>query len=178
MLDVVNENDIIIGSDTRDNIHKNGLIHREIGVWVFNDRGEVALQKRTITKKAHPGCWQDSTSGHVESGDDYLESAVRELEEETGIIAKQEDLIPIEKFFIGRELEKDGNNNHFEFIYAYKFKDGIDNLRVEEREAEEIKWWNIDDILNANEELKKQFVPYLFSEIILNTLRKVKELIK
>ncbi len=176
MLDVVNEKDEVIGADTRENIHENGLIHREIAIWVFNDKGEVLLQKRSMTKKSHPGCWSDSAAGHVESGDSYLESAIGELEEETGIIAKENELIELEKVLVGGDIIKDGKNNHFEFIYAYKFKDEIDNLRAEKDEADEIKWWNIDELLNVDENLKKQFVPYFFSDVIQDTLKKVKQL--
>lgn len=177
MLDIVNEKDEVIGQDTRENIHKNGLIHREMGIWVFNDKGEVILQKRSMTKKHHPGCWSDSAAGHVESGDSYLVTAIRELKEETGIDAKENELIEIDKVLVGKDdFLKDGLNNHFEIIYAYKFKEGIDKLKIENGEAEELRWWNIDELLNADENLKKQFVPYIFSFMIIATLKKVKEL--
>ncbi len=36
ILNIVNENDEVVGEDTRENIHKKGLLHREINVFVIN----------------------------------------------------------------------------------------------------------------------------------------------
>ena len=54
-------------------------------VLVFNSRGEIFLQKRSMTKDREPGKWDSSSSGHVDSGEDYDACAVRELREEIGL---------------------------------------------------------------------------------------------
>ena len=38
-----------------------------------------------MSKDTHPGCWDSSCSGHVDHGEEYDLSAVRELREELGI---------------------------------------------------------------------------------------------
>lgn len=86
LFDIVNEKDEVIGHATRAEVHGNpNLIHRSISVAVFNSRGELFLQKRSATKDTDPLKWTISCSGHVNSGDDYKNSAVRELKEELGI---------------------------------------------------------------------------------------------
>jgi isopentenyldiphosphate isomerase len=52
---------------------------------VFNVKGEVFLQKRSMKKDRQPGLWDSSASGHLASGEDYDTSAVRELQEEIGL---------------------------------------------------------------------------------------------
>ena len=46
------------------------------------------MQKRSLRKNSFPGCYDVSSAGHIKAGDDYLESALRELSEELGIVAK------------------------------------------------------------------------------------------
>lgn len=84
--DVVNERDEVIGRAPRREVHARGLLHRAIHVLVFNARGEVFLQKRSLTKDTAPGLWDSSTSGHVDAGEDYDPCAVRELREEIGLV--------------------------------------------------------------------------------------------
>jgi isopentenyldiphosphate isomerase len=85
MFDVVNERDEVIGRQTRRDVHRLGLLHRAVHVLVFNSRREVFLQKRSMKKDRQPGLWDSSTSGHVDSGEDYDACAVRELHEELGL---------------------------------------------------------------------------------------------
>ena len=70
----------------RSEVHRLGLLHRAVHVLVFNSRGEIFLQKRSMTKDREPGKWDSSSSGHVDSGEDYDACAVRELREEIGLI--------------------------------------------------------------------------------------------
>ena len=85
IFDVVNERDEVVGQNTRREVHARGLLHRAIHVLVFNEGGEIFLQKRSMTKDREPGKWDSSSSGHVDSGEDYDACAVREVREEIGL---------------------------------------------------------------------------------------------
>ena len=85
IFDVVNERDEIIGRETRREVHRTGLKHRAVHVFVFNSRGEIFLQKRSMTKDSSPGLWDSSASGHLDCGEDYDACAMRELREEIGL---------------------------------------------------------------------------------------------
>jgi isopentenyldiphosphate isomerase len=85
IFDVVNERDEVIGRATRREVHGTGLTHRAVHVFVFNNRGEVFLQKRSMSKDSSPGLWDSSASGHLDCGEDYDACAVRELREEIGL---------------------------------------------------------------------------------------------
>ena len=85
IFDIVNERDEVIGQRPRREVHQLGLWHRAVHILVFNARGEVFLQKRSMLKDTAKGKWDSSTSGHVDSGEDYDTSAVRELGEEIGL---------------------------------------------------------------------------------------------
>jgi isopentenyldiphosphate isomerase len=85
IFDVVNERDEVIGSKPRSEVHRLGLMHRAVHILVFNARGEVFLQKRSMSKDRQPGLWDSSASGHVDSGETYDTCAVRELREELSL---------------------------------------------------------------------------------------------
>jgi isopentenyldiphosphate isomerase len=112
IFDVVNERDEVVGQNTRGEVHRLGLKHRAVHVLVFNSRGEAFLQKRSMTKDREPGKWDSSSSGHVDSGEDYDACVVRELREEIGLtIAKAPDRL----FKIAAGPETDA-----EFVWVYR----------------------------------------------------------
>jgi len=86
IFDVVDENDEVTGTATRAEVHANRLVHRAVHVFVFNKRGDLLLQKRSMLKDLCPGLWDSSVSGHLDSGESYEAAAMRELGEEMGII--------------------------------------------------------------------------------------------
>src|SRR5512141_2500878 len=85
IFDVVNERDLVVGQQSRSEVHRLGLMHRAVHVLLFNAAGLVFLQKRSMKKDRQPGLWDSSASGHVDSGEDYDACAVRELREELGL---------------------------------------------------------------------------------------------
>jgi isopentenyldiphosphate isomerase len=88
LLDVVDADDRVIGVKTRGEIHAQGLMHRAVHILVFNSGGELFIQKRSMSKDNDPGLWDSSAAGHVDSGEDYYDCAIRELGEELGLTAK------------------------------------------------------------------------------------------
>jgi isopentenyldiphosphate isomerase len=89
IFDVVNERDEVIGQAPRREVHARGLWHRAVHVLVFNARGDIFLQKRSLKKDIAGGKWDSSTSGHVDSGEHYDATAVRELREEIGLVVPE-----------------------------------------------------------------------------------------
>jgi isopentenyl-diphosphate Delta-isomerase len=90
--DIVDANDNVIGRAPRSEVHARKLLHRAVSVFVFNSGGQFLLQKRSATKDEYPGRYTSSASGHVSSGENYDETAPRELEEELGLVAPLEYL--------------------------------------------------------------------------------------
>ncbi len=100
---VVDKNDKITGYHSRYECHHNKqLIHRAVGVVIFNDQGQILLQKRSMDKDTHPGFYTLSTSGHVGKSETYKQAAKRELQEELGI---QSSLTRKKKYLAEREQE-------------------------------------------------------------------------
>jgi len=107
---VVDENDRLLGDAPRGEVHGDNLRHRAVHLFIFNRQGELFLQKRSRWKDRHPLLWDSSAAGHVEAGEDYDETAARELEEELGVKAELTRLVKLPC------REKTG----WEFIWLYR----------------------------------------------------------
>lgn len=137
--DVVNEHDEVVGSATRGEIHSRGLTHRAVHILVFNSKGEVFLQKRSMKKDRCAGLWDSSASGHVDRGESYDETAIRELYEELGAVCKES---PIRLFKI--QANEDTDNEH---VYVYFARcDGPFKINKDEIET---GMWISPESLNA-----------------------------
>ncbi len=112
--DVVNERDEVIGRELRRIVHGKGLWHRAVHVLVFNQAGQIFLQKRSMLKDLSPGLWDSSCSGHLDSGEDYDTAAVRELGEEIGLYPATTP----ERWFRLDACEATG----WEFCWIYRLK--------------------------------------------------------
>lgn len=88
ILEIVDEDNRVTGRATRSQIHKQQLMHRAVHIFLFNTRGELFLQKRSLEKDEFSGYYDSSAAGHVDPGEDYADAALRELEEELGIAAE------------------------------------------------------------------------------------------
>ncbi len=82
---IVNEKNRPLGGTTRAIMRAKRLIHRSTYIMVTDPKERLLLQKRTLTKDIYPGLWEIAAGGVVAYGEGYLESAMRELGEETGI---------------------------------------------------------------------------------------------
>ena len=96
-LDIVDENGEPTGGIVERSIaHRKGIRHRTAHVWLARIRDgkvQVLLQKRSLEKDSHPGCFDMSSGGHIPAGVDYVPSAIRELEEELGVKTGGEELL-------------------------------------------------------------------------------------
>ena len=97
ILDIVDDNGIPTGKTVeRKTAHREGIQHRTAHLWIARKKCgniELLLQKRCMEKDSFPGCYDISSAGHIPAGMDYVPSALRELREELGVTAKEEDLI-------------------------------------------------------------------------------------
>lgn len=85
-LDLVNEQDVVTGTLSRDDIYTQGRRNfRVINAFLVNSRGELWIPRRTAHKRLFPNALDMSVGGHVESGEDYLTCFRRETREELGL---------------------------------------------------------------------------------------------
>jgi len=152
IFDVVNERDEVIGKKPRSEVHRLGLMHRATHVLVFNQHGQVFLQKRSMNKDRQPGLWDSSASGHVDSGEDYDACAVRELREEIGLRVSE---VPERLFKLAASPETDQ-----EHVWVYRCEsEGPFQLHPDEIERGD--WFEREEVTRWMKERPNDFASAL-----------------
>lgn len=148
IFDVVNERDEVVGQAPRSEVHAKKLLHRAVHVLVFNARGQLFLQKRSMLKDTAKGKWDSSSSGHVDSGEDYDPCAVRELREEIGLHLDA----PPERILRIEACAETGQ----EFVWVYRCQsEGPFTLHPEE--IERGGWFTPEEITRWVNERPREF---------------------
>jgi len=136
-IDVVDENDKVVGSASQKEVYKKLLPHRIAHVLVFNEGGEMALQMRSATKGFCPLHRSTTAGGHVQSGETYEQAALREMREEIGTS------IAVEK--IGKDLYIDSGRGLKKFLYTFKASSN-GPFKVDHNEVERVEFFDLDKI--------------------------------
>ncbi len=163
-LDVVTEDGRPTGEVvSRDEAHKNGILHRTAHVWVIRPKDggcDILLQKRSEEKESFPGMFDTSSAGHIPAGDEPKASAIRELAEELGIFAAPEELryagtfrIRYEKEFHGRMFQ----DNEVTWVYVYDAPVEIGNLTLQQSEVSEVRWFDLDAVWDEIHKSRDRF---------------------
>lgn len=103
---LVNESDQEIGIMEKLEAHEKGLLHRAFSIFLVNNKGQILLQQRALSKYHTPGLWTNTCCSHPAPGETIQDAAIRRLNEEMGIS--------------GIEL-----NFLFDFIYYKEFPNGL-----------------------------------------------------
>lgn len=150
IFDVVDDQDEVIDRLPRDEVHRRKLNHRAIHLLVHNAAGQVFLQQRSMQKDTHPGKWDSSVSGHLDSGETYDACVIREAEEEIGLTL---DTTPEKLFKLDSCEETDQ-----EFVWVYRSQaEGPFELHPEEILAGE--WFDPEDISSRVAKSPGDFAP-------------------
>lgn len=132
MLDIVNEADEVVGQTTRSDMHHRSLMHRATHIILINSASQIFMQLRSKTKDTNPGLWDTSAAGHVDAGESYTACAVRELEEELGVVVSIDDLVEVGRL-------PPTFNNGFEFVRIYTCVSD-EPITLEAGEIDDGKW--------------------------------------
>lgn len=146
--DVLNEFGLFTGKiATREECHEKGLWHRAVYGFVFNNNGDVLLQKRSANKKLWPNLWDVTAGGHVLAGEFGTQALIREIKEEIGIEVVEDEV----KYLVGStSINIKGNiiNKHFNECYIVTKDVDISETKLQEEEVSDIRWFTKEEILN------------------------------
>lgn len=144
MLDVVNENDIVLKQMPKKEVHAGKhILHREIGVIIFDENHNVLLQQRSFKKKYFPGTWSVSAVGHVPAGMTPEEAAHMELREELGFDTSLT--------FLEKRMYNSGEHISFGFLFTGIVpKNTI--IKIDKDEVEQAKFVSKEEILQMEQE--------------------------
>ncbi|MFC0180202.1 NUDIX hydrolase YfcD [Thorsellia kenyensis] len=141
-IDLLNPNGVPIGEMTRKVMRENGMLHKATYLIVHNTQNQVLVQKRTLNKDFYPGYWDAAAGGVVQKEEDILLSMKREAEEELGIVD-----IPF--VFHGQFQFSTERQNIIGYLYSCI---STGPFALQATEIDEVKWMNIDDIFDNQQQ--------------------------
>ncbi len=154
--------------------HSDGSFHRTAHVWIIRKKDggsfDVLLQKRSEDKDSFPGYYDISSAGHIPAGSGCIESALRELKEELGIITTGDKLHHMgeyrtvdDRIFYGKRFY----NREISDSFVYCEPTDIDELNLQKEEIESVMWIDHDEALEMirSGELKTCINPEEFEDL-------------
>ena len=172
MVILVDENDREIGIEQKMKAHEEGKLHRAFSIFVFNQRGEMLLQRRTESKYHSGGLWTNTCCSHPRVGESVERAAHRRLTEELGFDCELREL---SQFIYKVELDHGLIEHEFDHVLVGNYEGEV---RPNKDEVSEVKWISTNAL---NEEIKnhpENFTEWFkiafekFSKLSDNTLQK------
>lgn len=134
---LVNEEGETIGKATRRECHSGSKqLHPVIHLHIFNDAGELYLQKRSMNKDIQPGKWDTAVGGHIDYGETVEEALRREVREELGITEFTPQFMT--RYIFESAIEKELVNT-FRTVYN-------EEIQPDTEELDGGRFWLMEDI--------------------------------
>lgn len=145
LLILVDARDNIIGYENREKCHEGeGLLHRAFSIFIFNDDGQLLVQKRSAEKPLWPLHWSNSACSHPCKGESYDEATVRRLNEELGFETSLQLLF---KFQYQARFKNIGSENEMCSVYIGKANG------IVQADPKEIAEWKYIDRETLNKDM-------------------------
>lgn len=158
---LVNENDEKIGLMPKQEAHEKGLLHRAFSVFLFNDKNELMLQQRALTKYHSPGLWTNTCCSHQRDGESNLDAGKRRLFEEMGVAT---ELRETTKFIYKAPFDNGLTEHELDHIMIGSF---TNNPQINEVEVADWKWMSmerIEDDLKENPDIYTAWFKIIFEK--------------
>jgi isopentenyl-diphosphate delta-isomerase len=156
LLVLVNEDDEEVGHLTKAACHDgDGVLHRAFSIFVFNDDGDLLVQRRSREKRLWPGFWSNSCCSHPRRGEVLTEAVHRRLYEELGM---ESDLTFLYKFGYFARFGDLGSEREMCSVFIGR---STDPVRPNANEVAEWRWISAADLDVALRERPDEHTPWL-----------------
>lgn len=139
---LVNLDDEIVGHCEKLETHRRGLLHRAFSIFIFNDEGEILIQKRNVNKYHSGGLWTNDCCSHQRKNENLSEAVHRRLQEELGFECELRESFS----FVYRTVFDDMLVEYeLDHVYTGRYNGKVS---LNENEASEYRWIYLDELKN------------------------------
>lgn len=151
LLFVVDENNNPLTPRTRKETHERKYWHRTAHIWIINSKQEILSHQRSNLKDKYPGFWEPFFGGHLSPEEEYLAGAIKELSEESGIRAKDNEV-----YFY--DICKSERSKEYQGVFFLTWNGVVEQLTLEKEEVTQVHWVNIITLNNFIKNSKKEWI--------------------
>lgn len=131
----------------RPDVHRDGDWHRSSCVWVLNEKRELLVNHRHPDKDVFAGLWDVSIAGHLRPGENFRESALREVAEELGCLPIPSELAFIDVWKMdGFDRKMQLFDREFSGIFCWKTDRPLSAFHPQEDEISELRYLPLDQV--------------------------------
>lgn len=153
IIDIVNNNDNVIGQELRSVAHRHGLQHRGVNILLITPERRLIVQQRSKQQETFPNALDCSVSEHVKAGESYQQAAKRGLQEELGIRDLQiKSLI---------KLKMEYSPNDFEICILYEGRVDPKLIHFDPLEVKNVTSYQLDELVELIHNGEVAFTPWL-----------------
>lgn len=148
---LVDEKDNVIGSKERSKLNHPEDIYRVSALWITNNKGDILLAQRALTKDKDPGLWGPSVAGTVELGETYDDNIKKEISEEIGL-----KNVKLKK---GPKIMVSSPRRYFCKWYFLKTDKKAEDFTIQKEEVAQVKWFSKEKLMKMLKETPSQIIP-------------------
>lgn len=137
---LVNENDEQIGLMPKMEAHEKAVLHRAFSVFIFNDKNELMLQQRALSKYHSPGLWTNTCCSHQREGESNIQAGKRRLQEEMGFVT---DLKETTSFIYKAPFDNGLTEHELDHIMVGFYNH---EPKINKDEVESWKWMDLENV--------------------------------
>lgn len=137
---LVDENDVALGFMEKIEAHRKAILHRAFSVFLFNSKGQMLLQQRSLTKYHCPGRWTNSCCSHPRPNEPTNDAVARRLMEEMGIEA---NVMKAFTFIYNARVSKELTEHELDHVFIGKY-DG--QIKVNSDEVASFAFQSLEEI--------------------------------
>lgn len=154
---LVDRNDQPQGLVGKTRAHQEALLHRAFSVMIYNNEGELLIQKRADCKYHSAGLWANSCCGHPRNNETVKAGAERRLFEELGV---KSSLIKVTEVFYCLELDNGMHEHEYTHVFSGKY---ANSMNLNKKEVSEVQWIKPKDLrqkMHNNPELYAEWLKF------------------
>ena len=140
--------------------HVKGVLHRAFSVFIFNDKKELMLQKRNISKYHSPGLWTNTCCSHQKDGESNIIAGKRRLLEEMGFCVELKEL---DSFIYNIEFDNGLIEHELDYILVGRYNGSV---KFNSNEVDSWKWMSLDNIIDDIKAIPENYTEWF--KIIMN----------
>jgi isopentenyl-diphosphate delta-isomerase len=155
MLILVDENDNEIGYEEKVACHLGeGKLHRAFSIFIFNDKNEMLIQKRSDEKMLWPGYWANSCCSHPRKGESLEGATHRRLKEELGFDCELKEIF---SFNYHAKFKNIGSEKEIDHVFIGRYNGPV---KPNPKEVKDWKWIGIEELKNDIKENSEKYAPW------------------
>ncbi|KGK30301.1 NUDIX domain-containing protein [Cellulophaga sp. E6(2014)] len=163
LIDIVTDNGLKTGETVLKSVaHRDGIFHQTVHIWFYTKNHQILLQQRGKDKNTFPLLLDVSVAGHIHAGEAIEVAALREIEEEIGLLVSKKDLKKIGVFKSIQNHHPELIDAEFHHTFIAELKVPLQELIKQESEVEDLQ---LTSLIKFSEETwgmanSKKYVPH------------------